>query len=114
MAFHLSILTLLAIKTVVVYGQNVTINTKLGSVIGLKTLVLNNYVYIFRKIPYAKASIGNLRFVKPEPYGPWDNTLDGRASAPSCFQILDPLLQDVYFLIFMFHLMFLQIIRNLL
>ncbi|CAG2236104.1 Esterase CM06B1,Putative inactive carboxylesterase 4,Crystal protein [Mytilus edulis] len=96
MAFHLSMLTLLVITEVVVYGQEVTINTKLGSIIGLKTLALNNDVYIFRKIPYAKAPIGNLRFEKPQPYGPWDNTLDGRASAPSCFQILDPLLEDVY------------------
>ncbi|CAC5415610.1 Putative inactive carboxylesterase 4 [Mytilus coruscus] len=102
MVFSLSICALIVITTEVVYGQEVTvygeevtINTKLGSIIGLRTQELNDYVYRFRKIPYAKAPIGNLRFEKPLPYGPWENTLDGRSIAPSCYQKLTPLFEDI-------------------
>jgi carboxylesterase type B len=47
--------------------------------------VTKNYA-IFKKIPFAKAPVGDLRFREPIPYGPWNDTLDATSFGPSCIQ----------------------------
>ncbi|XP_052071451.1 carboxylesterase 5A-like [Mytilus californianus] len=68
--------------------QEVTISTPLGGLLGLRRKLLNETVYEFKNIPFAKAPVDNLRFEKPQPYGSWDNTLDARHFGPSCYQDL--------------------------
>lgn len=58
------------------------IHTNLGDIRGIQ----ENDVYQFRNIPYAKPPVGNLRFAKPEVYGPWEGVLDGSEFGPSCLQ----------------------------
>ena len=74
-----------------VYSFNtVTLSTKLGSITGISSSlyienVTKNYA-IFKKIPFAKAPVGDLRFREPIPYGPWNDTLDATSFGPSCIQ----------------------------
>ncbi|XP_060066842.1 uncharacterized protein LOC132547104 [Ylistrum balloti] len=63
-----------------------TVTTKLGEIKG----TVENGVYQFRNIPYAKPPIGTLRFSKPEEHGPWDGVLDGTEFGPSCLQECPP------------------------
>ncbi|CAC5415630.1 CES3_5 [Mytilus coruscus] len=69
--------------------DTVTVRTKLGEVLGLRRMVLGKDLYEFRKIPYARPPVGNLRFEKPQPYGSWESILDARMFGPSCFQDKD-------------------------
>jgi carboxylesterase type B len=43
-------------------------SVSLGGIKGIVRDVENNDVFEFRKIPFAKPPIGNLRFEKPEKY----------------------------------------------
>jgi para-nitrobenzyl esterase len=43
----------------------------------------------FAGIPYARAPVGALRFLPPQPPEPWRNALDARAFGPSAIQPLD-------------------------
>ncbi|XP_052071185.1 cholinesterase-like [Mytilus californianus] len=52
-------------------------------------MVLGKELYEFRKIPYARPPVGNLRFEKPKLYGSWGSILDARMFGPSCFQNKD-------------------------
>jgi carboxylesterase type B len=72
------------------WSQEITINTQLGQITGMGRTheVGNTTVYDFRKIPFAKAPIGDLRFEKPQPHGSWNDTLVARTYGPSCFQNL--------------------------
>jgi hypothetical protein len=73
----------------VVYCQDhTTITTGLGNITGIHRSVLGSKVYEFRKIPFAKPPVGNLRFEKPEKFGPWKDTLDATRFGPSCIQVL--------------------------
>ncbi|XP_069125654.1 carboxylesterase 1C-like [Argopecten irradians] len=70
-----------------------TILTPSGKMMGLKVDIsaLNSFVYQFRRIPYAKPPIGDLRFAKPQPMGPWSDTLNATFFGPNCMQtILNP------------------------
>ncbi|XP_076076162.1 carboxylesterase 5A-like [Mytilus galloprovincialis] len=69
--------------------DTVTVRTNLGEVLGLRRTVLGKDLYEFRKIPYARPPVGNLRFEKPQPYGSWESILDARMFGPSCFQNKD-------------------------
>lgn len=63
--------------------------TSLGGITGVQTLVPgtnDRFVDQFRKIPYAFPPVGPLRFQKPQPFGSWDETLEGRDFGPSCMQ----------------------------
>jgi len=66
----------------------ITLQTPLGGIKGIVRDVENNDVFEFRKIPFAKPPIGNLRFEKPEKYGIWAGTLDATKFGPSCYQTL--------------------------
>lgn len=66
----------------------VTINTSLGTIKGIQRQVLNKTLLEFRKIPYAKPPLNELRFERPLPYGSWDGVLDASAFGPSCYQHL--------------------------
>ncbi|KAK3107153.1 hypothetical protein FSP39_008256 [Pinctada imbricata] len=73
-------------------ADTTTVNTPSGDVIGIGIPVsgLNNSkTYQFRKIPYAKPPVGNLRFAKPQPYGSWQGVLNATEFGPSCIQQLD-------------------------
>ncbi|OWF47252.1 carboxylesterase 3B-like [Mizuhopecten yessoensis] len=70
-----------------VSGQfTTTLKTPSGSIKGLVKSVLRRNVTQFRNIPYAKPPVGKLRFKKPVPIEPWEDTLDGTAFGPSCVQ----------------------------
>lgn len=74
-----------------VLGQStITIKTPCGEITGLrqaKVIGSKSYTYDeFRRIPFAKPPIGNLRFQKPVKYGPWVNTLNATLFGPSCMQ----------------------------
>ncbi|KAK3084930.1 hypothetical protein FSP39_021564 [Pinctada imbricata] len=46
----------------------------------------------FRGIPFAKPPVGDLRFEKPQPVRPWNETKDASVFGPSCVQPFDKLL----------------------
>ena len=56
-----------------VLSVDVRVNTSLGQIEGKSVFIseLNKNVSIFLGIPYAKPPIGDLRFKKSEPIGPW-------------------------------------------
>jgi len=87
---HLLAISVIMSIMMLSWGQEITIDTQLGNITDLRrTLVVGNAtVYDFRKIPFAKAPIGDLRFEKPQRRGSWSNTLDARTYGPSCFQNL--------------------------
>ena len=68
--------------------NTITKETRLGPIKGVETLVHGSdaTIYQYRRVPYAKPPVGNLRFSKPEPYGSWNGTLDATAFGPSCMQ----------------------------
>jgi carboxylesterase type B len=69
------------------YGHGeITTRTRLGQITGIRRTVLDNDLFEFRKIPFAKAPVGELRFERPIPYGPWEGTLDGTKFGTSCYQ----------------------------
>ena len=71
-----------------------TLNTKLGNITGRSpSLTVNNIqkkYSVFRRIPFAKAHVGDLRFHEPVPYGHWSGTLDATEFGPSCIQVPFP------------------------
>ncbi|XP_056007622.1 uncharacterized protein LOC125666537 isoform X2 [Ostrea edulis] len=71
----------------------VTMATKLGLVTGNINYLDNDYnkkVLTFYNIPFAKPPVGDLRFVKPEPYGRWTGTLNATVFGNQCMQLMDP------------------------
>lgn len=88
---HLLAISVIMSITMHSWGQEITIETQLGQITGMKrTLLVGNVtVYDFLKIPFAKAPIGDLRFEKPQPHGSWSDTLDAKTYGPSCYQNLD-------------------------
>ncbi|XP_033726510.1 cholinesterase-like [Pecten maximus] len=62
------------------------INSPSGSVRGIGVHNQGEIVYQYRKIPFAKPPVGNLRLRKPVPFGKWTNVLDGTSFGPSCYQ----------------------------
>ena len=68
----------------------VTLQTKIGPTSGLSSSVdINNvtkYYTIFKKVPFAKPPVGDLRFRKPVPHGSWTGTIDATRFGPSCIQ----------------------------
>ena len=65
-----------------------TIGTKLGPIEGVETSVpgTSETCLQYRRVPFAKPPVGQLRFSKPEPYGSWKGTLDATEFGPSCVQ----------------------------
>ncbi|KAK3105784.1 hypothetical protein FSP39_005692 [Pinctada imbricata] len=63
-----------------------TIQTRLGIIEGTESNLPEGKIYVFKKIPFAKPPVGNLRFRKPEPYGLWNTSLDARNFGPMCQQ----------------------------
>ena len=45
---------------------------------------------VFKKVPFAKPHVGDLRFRNPVPHGPWNGTLDAISFVPSCIQQIRP------------------------
>ena len=76
----LSLLLPLVIIAGVLCGSFVTLQTKLGPISGLSSSIdINNvtkYYTVFKKVPFAKPPVGDLRFRKPVHHGPWNGTLD--------------------------------------
>lgn len=68
--------------------NEVTIQTRLGSIIGTRhtTYMNKGTVYEFLNIPYGKAPVGHFRFQKPRPYGAWSSTLNATKLGPVCLQ----------------------------
>ncbi|GAB0093820.1 hypothetical protein DMENIID0001_089980 [Sergentomyia squamirostris] len=68
-------------------SDTIVAQTALGSIRGLQGENLWGTKYLsFRKIPYAKPPIGNLRFKDPEPIDPWNDILDCTVESPGCSQ----------------------------
>ncbi|XP_052071206.1 putative inactive carboxylesterase 4 [Mytilus californianus] len=76
--------------TSVISDDIVTLQTNLGPVKGITSTVsfgnITKAYTVFKKIPYAKPPVGELRFKDPVSYGPWNGTLDATQFGPSCFQ----------------------------
>lgn len=68
--------------------------TNQGEVRGIRNcLIFNNKPFCykeFRKIPYAKPPVADLRFKKPVPFGKWESILDATSFGPSCIQTPNP------------------------
>ncbi|XP_033748536.1 acetylcholinesterase-like [Pecten maximus] len=97
----LQVICVLAItSTVSRCMETKTIVTPSGKMMGLKvdTPALGSFVYQFRRIPYAKPPVGDLRFAKPQPMAPWTDTLNATYFGPNCMQTIinpdDPLLPN--------------------
>ncbi|KAJ8317909.1 hypothetical protein KUTeg_003000 [Tegillarca granosa] len=73
-----------------VYADDtITVLSNSGEIKGVAVTEKNETVFQFRKIPYAKPPLRQLRFKKPEPYGTWKSTLDATQFGPSCVQTID-------------------------
>ncbi|XP_021375674.1 acetylcholinesterase-like [Mizuhopecten yessoensis] len=72
------------------FCQNAThvVTLPAGKVRGILVPVpaFNSSVYQYRKIPYAKPPVGDLRFKKPIGRIPWAGVLDGTEFGPICMQ----------------------------
>lgn len=79
---------LLIIRSIVFALEEFSIQTQIGTIKGIKRTVLENDLYEFRQIPYAKAPTRELRFEKPAPHEGWSGTLDATMFGPSCYQTL--------------------------
>lgn len=75
--------------TIVLCQEYEVVQTAVGKIRGLVETVGKEKVFNFRGIPFAKPPIGDLRFRKPQPYGPWDYTLDATKDASPCMQTLN-------------------------
>ncbi|XP_071129545.1 carboxylesterase 5A-like [Mytilus edulis] len=75
--------------------EQIILRTKLGNITGVERNILDNKLLEFRKIPYAKAPVGDLRFEKPVPYGSWTSPLDATTYSPSCYQELPENVKNV-------------------
>lgn len=62
------------------------IQTHSGLIRGKKIKALNNDVYAYLGIPYAKPPIGKLRFREPQPVSVWDNVYNATVMSPICMQ----------------------------
>ena len=63
-----------------VNGENVTLETSLGTIIGLQTNMMikrDNYGQLttFKDVPYGKPPVGELRFKKSQPFGAWQGSM---------------------------------------
>ena len=90
----LSLIVPFVIITGVLCDSSVILQTKLGPISGLSSsIVIKNvtkYYTVFKKVPFAKPPVGDLRFRKSVPHEPWNGTLDATSFGPSCIQQLDP------------------------
>ena len=81
---------LVACISIVACQTTVTIETPSGKITGLKhSKVIGTQTYNyneFRRIPFAKPPVGNLRFQKPVKYGSWNDTLNATYFGASCYQ----------------------------
>ncbi|CAC5416718.1 Cholinesterase,Putative inactive carboxylesterase 4,Juvenile hormone esterase [Mytilus coruscus] len=88
MVHKLTVMSVLV--TSVISDDIVTLQTNLGPVKGISSTVsfgnITKAYTVFKKIPYAKPPVGDLRFKDPASYGPWNGTLDATQFGPSCFQ----------------------------
>ena len=71
--------------------KTVITKTKLGPIRGVETTVpgSDETVLQYRRVPFAKPPLGNLRFSKPKPIGAWNGTLDATEFGPSFMQDFD-------------------------
>lgn len=65
---------------------NEVIHTHSGIIRGKKIKVLNNDVYAYLGIPYAKPPIGELRFREPQPVSVWNDIFNATVMSPICMQ----------------------------
>ncbi|XP_063423942.1 acetylcholinesterase-like isoform X1 [Mytilus trossulus] len=87
--FLLLCLTLLTVPSPVKGDNEIYMhNTRLGIVNGLKKDSGKKIIYQFRKMPYAKPPLKDLRFEIPQEYGTWGNVLNATAYGPNCMQFL--------------------------
>ncbi|KAL3853177.1 hypothetical protein ACJMK2_016742 [Sinanodonta woodiana] len=68
----------------------INLDTRPGRLKGIVNTVKKEKVFQFRRVPYAKPPIGELRFSLPVPSGNWANMLDATQFGPSCIQYLIP------------------------
>lgn len=74
-------------RSQITYEDEILHQTRLGNVTGLKrTTKDNRYVFVFKRIPYAKPPIHNLRFRKSELLVQWESPVIGTTYGPSCYQ----------------------------
>lgn len=78
-------ITFLSVLHCTIATDNI-IHTPSGSIRGIAKQYGVNTVFQFRNIPYASPPIGDKRFQKPTPYGPWSGIRDGTVFGPSCMQ----------------------------
>lgn len=56
-------------------SEFITVNTKLGRIKG----ICEDACHVFRGVPYARASVGQLRFCPPQPLEPFSGTYEAFA-----------------------------------
>ncbi|XP_070591777.1 cholinesterase-like [Erythrolamprus reginae] len=62
--------------------------TSSGRIKGKQILSDYGYVTAFLGVPYAEPPLGNLRFQKPRPHQPWNQTLEATSFGNSCPQFI--------------------------
>ncbi|XP_062598077.1 acetylcholinesterase-like [Saccostrea cucullata] len=85
MSFKYIVLFLSGVALVSAY-QTFTIITRLGNVNGLQIPTAKGDIFRFTGIPFGKAPVGSQRFLKPQPFGSWNKTLDATKIGPACMQ----------------------------
>ncbi|AUI37264.1 carboxylesterase/lipase family protein [Geobacillus thermoleovorans] len=67
--------------------ERTVVETRYGRLRG----VVNGSVFVWKGIPYAKAPVGERRFLPPEPPDAWDGVREAAAFGPAVMQPSDPI-----------------------
>ena len=70
-------------------GEEVDVETGLGTVRGASEDFQGTPLQIFKSIPFAQPPVGDLRFKAPQSVEAWDDVLDVTQSPDSCIQTPD-------------------------
>ncbi|EYB92308.1 hypothetical protein Y032_0195g1473 [Ancylostoma ceylanicum] len=82
-------ITLLTLISYVLVASSQVLHLKPGKVQGFEHTTKNGTLAeVFLNIPYASPPVGQLRFEKPTPPVPWNNTRDGTKFGASCLPII--------------------------
>ncbi|VEN48088.1 unnamed protein product, partial [Callosobruchus maculatus] len=80
-------------------GQNITVTTPSGKILGVQNQTSNGTeYYAFKGIRYAQAPLDDLRFEPPVPVEAWNDTYDATEDKSACMQGLGDGSEDCLFL----------------
>lgn len=68
------------------FDSPILLQTKLGLLEGVRSIVFNKHLYTFLGVPYARPPVGELRFKAPQPVPKWEGIFQATKWPPFCVQ----------------------------